>query len=348
MTTTTEAKALWSRLNALPRFGPIVAFLDPDAPPDKELLADLEREVKNVVRDVTFDDGDKLAYAPSPWHAGIFLYTELEHFLLAKDPATAKPQPVRCYYRGQSDSSLPIVATIDREGVDQQHERNVMDLFVLLLDHILPWEHTRDRKFSLVHPGRLALEALGRHHGIASKLLDFSADPAVAIYFASRSARTHDAVVFAIPSVVAWKYAALTVLLPPPFSRRIYEQRGVFLLPPDDCDLRAISWEIRFPPNPDFQAIRDNMPVDLNQADEWLEGLVSCARQAAEHGVDKESLLSSLQNTPSFRLLGDLDTQLWAEGHALEWASSVWEALEWFLWYVAETPQGPSPMTSNF
>jgi len=150
MTTTTDAKEIWNRLNTLPRFGPIVAFLDPDAPPDEESLATLARDVKNVVRDVTLDDGDKLAYAPSPWHAAVFLYTELEHFLLAKDPATAKPQPVRCYYRGQSNSSWPIVATIDREGVDQQHERNVMELFVSLLDHILPWERTRDPKIPLV------------------------------------------------------------------------------------------------------------------------------------------------------------------------------------------------------
>jgi hypothetical protein len=380
-----EAQKIWRRLNALPHLGPVVAFVDPSERPAETVLQRLVDDVARVTDDVTLDDESKIGYAPSPWHAAIFLCQELEFFMPAVPKQSTSPppgvggivyrshelfdgpvvHPTRCYYRGQADARYELVATIDRHGVDAGRENRAMDVFVAALEVMYPWSdpiamvvargtikpHAKTvahaRKMSLGHPGRPGLEAIGRHHGIASSLIDFSADPAVAVFFACLGSKAPEAVVFTVPAVCAWSEDRLRLVVPPPISRRLYKQKGLFIRASGPGALMDSCWQLWFPPDSRFRVLRGTRAVSILPEERWLSHVVEWARSHAASGLSSdEQIVAALERELGLPIRKRDDT--WLYDLAQEWGAAAWEMLDWLLWYVVEGEKGAQPAAMSF
>ena len=173
---------------------------------------------------------ERTYFAPSAWHAAAWLLNiaELAGQLVNQDSATGMCAPYDTrfgapVFRGQRDPSKKLVPTLfrpDRTIVDSV----ALNLLVELLQGLFDYEENRMNS-RFVHVAAL------QHYGMPTPLLDFTADPRVAVFFACNKA---DATV--TPEVVVYGFAlgllsglGGAVILPPPWVRRLYAQRGLFL-----------------------------------------------------------------------------------------------------------------------
>jgi FRG domain len=130
--------------------------------------------------------------------------------------------------------------------------------------------------------------ATAQHYGLPTALLDFTADSEVAVAFACLSNNADPkkpAVVFGLPLGLLDDHAGM--VLPPPFVKRLYRQRGLFI----DCanidcssgeaaELRKICLEVRFPFDPSLKILssdfaqRTDGDARLLPKDPWLTKVV--------------------------------------------------------------------------
>ncbi len=136
------------------------------------------------------------------------------------------------FFRGQSDADWPLVPKVGRD--EFQH----VDDDYLFAD----WKSAVRSHDGIQTRNELELLALAQHHGLATRLLDWTANPLIAAFFAVWERRDCDAAVFAyqacecLPAdfsespfrigsegnVVGWK--------PDPFTPRIHRQCGLFTI----------------------------------------------------------------------------------------------------------------------
>jgi hypothetical protein len=264
-----------------------------------------------------------LVHAPSAWHALIYLIKENRNFLAGHSIFGQ----TCLVFRGHSDVSWPLLASLFRPGTDIDTERRVTDAFVNLatrfyfrqiwtnMDGMCHLKFLED--YALV-PRALHV-ATAQHYGIRTPLLDYTTDPAVAIWFACHcgaGAHGKEAVVFALPTA-AIASLGMRSLLPHPYIRRIYRQRGVFVQPnkSEGDDLRGLSVEVRFPCDSQYEILRDTGSGDLlgtdtiDDGDRWWMDLVSAARAiVADGGLD--ALIKFPMNNAGFMGVAEM-TGLW-------------------------------------
>jgi hypothetical protein len=270
-------------------------------------------------------DAHLLIHAPSPWHAAIHLLVENRGWLSGRYGFGRK---MALLYRGQTKADWSLIPAVGRPGADVEQEILATRAFVSIAERMYcrqtftNFAGTPSLNYlsdDLLVPKALHV-ATAQHFGIATPLLDFTTDPAVAVWFACRGATnsTGAAAVFAIPSEIA-STLGVSFLLPHPYVRRLYRQRGVFVKPPavDRDDLKAIAIEVRFVPDPAFQVLRSGRTVELlaNQAydegDEWWAEQVRMSRALAAGGQVKqltalpmtdEGFLTFLEMTDSWEM----------------------------------------------
>jgi hypothetical protein len=113
----------------------------------------------------------------------------------------------------------------------------------------------------------------------------------VAVWFACRGTKgdgNETASVFGLPNRVGIATGA-PILLPHPYIRRLYRQRGVFVYPQSSMVLRQLCVEVRFPPDPNFKVVRDNLTVpELLPVDEWWDMLTDLARRIVRNGISQK------------------------------------------------------------
>lgn len=190
---------------------------------------------------------DRIWTVPSPWHAALYLGS-LQHHLSESGQ--------HAVFRGQCNSDWPIVSSISRvEAQGRERERVRARLFCEVLGALsLNWT----RVFHPSYRGELDLRvpvesylAAAQHYEIPTELIDFTADPSIAVLFACRGRVSGSAPPTASVHVLPLDNAldnGCEILLPPPFVRRLYLQRGMFIRsehPLDSGDLGIL--EIRFP-----------------------------------------------------------------------------------------------------
>jgi len=144
-------------------------------------------------------------------------------------------------YRGHRDSKWPLAPKIDRDsfvafratggGKRMQHERRILDAFKNWARPYLRHEPRNDWEWL----------ALAQHHGLATRLLDWTANPLAALFFAvGESNGGQDAAVWCYAhqgklvkqSTDPFKGREILYFEPPHLSERIPAQAGSFTVHP--------------------------------------------------------------------------------------------------------------------
>ena len=208
----------------------------------------------------------------SPWHALIHLEVNNRGWLEGKQGPLRTP----LIYRGQRDARWSLVPSLLRRDAHAEREEQRRLRFNRLVREALtarPDSTLPDLTDSEVVSDEV-LEATAQHYGIRTRLLDFTSDAAVAVWFACHGGtRGDNASVFALPLAMGALFD-VGVVLPHPLALRPYRQHGLFLR--DTLHyLKRFLIEIRFPLDPDFEIRRDRLPTTPLPQDGWWETLMS-------------------------------------------------------------------------
>ena len=266
-----------------------------------ERTSELAQIFEEVLSEPTAEDesGHLLFRVPSPWHAVIHLLANNRGWLSGKN---GLGRQMALLYRGQRDSTWPLTPSIYREGVNFETESRVIYAFVNLVSRFLSSQF--QRATDIISPSLMMLSdrfaaptpkaihvGTAQHFGIRTPLLDFSLDPAVAVWFACKNSKgdgSETASVFALPNRIGM-FAGAAILLPHPYIQRLYRQRGLFVEPVSSRGLRQLCVEVRFSPDPSFEVVRDDLErPDLLPEDEWWTMMASFARRIVDMGVDNK------------------------------------------------------------
>jgi len=155
-------------------------------------------------------------------------------------------------YRGQRDNSWPLIPKVDRSDVAryrlaqhwsrEEHEARLLDQFKKTARPHLRTQPTDDWEWL----------AIGQHHGLATRLLDWTKNPLTALFFAiEEPVRGTESVVWGYlhegPSCATYERGPLTstsllVFEPPHVSPRIPAQSGLFTVHPPPEGTEEADW----------------------------------------------------------------------------------------------------------
>lgn len=268
-----------------PKLGP---YLDPRKVTDDQLtdLKALHRDLWNKIhQDIEQFNNNPIKGeidVPSPWHAWAFL-TQLNITLLATEGKQAGvpehfPVPV---YRGQANDAYPPIPSLYRPTTKRCLEVDKLSAFSFLFDQDFLWEN-----FEIEIP-HFNSKAAAQHYGIKTDLLDITADPSVAVYFASTSKdrkRGEWASVFLF-DLSKFLEKDVEFIFPPPVVERLYLQVGSFLgFSETDDNLGQYNCKIRFPFDPEFQLMDGLNQREILITDDWFERAVDWSTNWAVSG----------------------------------------------------------------
>lgn len=241
----------------------------------EQIAKDLARCHRDVER--------RVQCVPSPWHAWAILTSLTFRLSLTKANNLNLGVPAQHHvlvYRGQANAGLPPIPSLYRRDTNRDLERKALEAFSFLFEQDFLWS-----SFD-VHPPRGTAKAAAQHYGINTNLLDITADPAVAIYFASLSTtrkRGDTAAVFVLDLTRVIE-SGCRLIVPPPVVERLYLQRGAFLEIPE-VDIQRIQdamvARLHFPFDPSFRVFADGKPLNLLNSDQWFDNAIEWAKQWA-------------------------------------------------------------------
>ncbi len=255
-----------------------------------------------------------LIEVPSVWHAVIHMLVNNRSSWMTGEVALNRRMSL--IYRGQRDCRWQLEPSLARPGIDVEKEQAKQLAFSDLLRRLLDSESQFNWLLGLSSidtfvgkdtPDFISIAA-AQHYGIRTDLLDFTTDPAVAAWFAcsgSKGKGEETASLFGLPMELA-AHNGVGLILPHPFVERVYNQHGVFSYYAGGASLRGVCVEVRFPPTPDFQVLRDNAVVmEALPADRWWMSLVRVAEEVVEN--DRLDDLLATEKHPLGVNLIDLD-----------------------------------------
>ena len=209
----------------------------------------------------------------SPWHALCAAMHLQDHALTALNQ--------HLVFRGQSNSSYALRASIFRPGADQPKIERAKKW--------LAWYLASNSGLKIAIDPTLFYGA-AQHYQIWTDLLDVTPDPAIAVWFASLPAgqKHPTASIYVIPLYAAERMGA-NLRLPPPYIERLHRQRGLFIQCKDATPLPMDEIiEIQFPQrsasSKPFSVIRHGKTVDVLKDHSWIRKAVDWAKKAAEDG----------------------------------------------------------------
>jgi hypothetical protein len=285
-------------------------------------------------------EGRYVATAPSPWHAYFYFRAQQHHVYRAGRPLSESGNKAQesggehMFFRGQRCANWSFESSMRRKDtpgrtIEQRATTALAEYF----------------RSKFVANGDIATNTalcFAQHYGIATDLADVSCDPDMAVWFATHPAGKGcpsgeaDAVVRAVTWASQQRGAKIRTLLPPPFVRNVYTQRGLFVdTSTSDGLLKGhLTLDVRFPRETiggEFRVIRAGSPLEVwPVTDECEQELVQWARNVAASCADDNGVHELVKShekqgsLPRFwleRELYDFDK------HVLTWMS----ILDWVL-----------------
>ena len=255
------------------------------------------------------EESRRLYEVPSPWHA-VLILESLQHNLCMRNQ--------RAVFRGQENSDWKISSSISRQGVNIEVENFKAKLFCDILSE-MSFNFTTSispasGRLDLCVPQSSYLAA-AQHYGIKTDLVDFTSDPAVAVFFASCGAPPtpkSSVFVFSLENAVE---SGCEIIIPPPFVERLHIQRGFFLRHSDT----SVPWEgsneviceIRFPAAYDFRpfsVVRESRRIDLLKSSPAMDAILSIVNETVA-SVQIGSIPQSQYNQILFRASQNLKSK---------------------------------------
>lgn len=335
-----EAYERWQSLDIMIEYGPLRAYKEHDTVQRlwRETIDPAVALVANGARETA--DGVYITEAPSPWHAYFYLRAQQNYVYRSGRPLGSVGSEEKqhggehLFFRGQRCSSWKLVSSLQRKNpIEKNSEQLAVEA---LLEYFRSYFASND---DIAHNAALCF---AQHYGIATDLADISCDPDIAVWFATHPvgkpcpAGECEAIVQSI-SWAGQKNSAKTVfLLPPPFVRNVYKQRGLFI---DTSSTNGrlkgeISLEVRFPRETiggEFCVIRRGDSLEVwPEPDSIEQELVSWARAVGTTCVSVEAVREMVESQrradelPKFWLERELYD---FEKHVDSWLS----ILDWVL-----------------
>jgi FRG domain len=295
----------WAKLRDW-NLGPTIRFLEKDT----EKFLELHGALDSALGPLTPASDDQLRfYATSPCHAAYAL-AKMQH-------ASIVEHSTHLVFRGQRRSSWPLTPTLDRLSDSEETNRAILEVLLfcrlmsLLAIDTLVMSSTPGASFGVVLP-QAAYVPAAQHYGLETSLLDFTADPAVAVYFASRDRED-------VPEEYASVYVyhlplneqaehLLNLRLPPPFAERPYLQKGIYMesaVPGDVAQQAPWQLEVRFPvraENHSFAVIRENVLTLLSESEEMEIILEYAKAGVAEFTIENAGKAWTIELIAEFSL----------------------------------------------
>ena len=302
-------------------------------------------------------DGMFRAIAPSAWHAYFYLRAQKQYLFRSGKPLGVPVDPneqspgEHLFFRGQRCATWPFQSSLWRKDeAGQALERHA----VCALSEYFKHYFVSDQDCA-----ELSAKCFAQHYGIATDIADISCDPDVAIWFATHPVDKEcpggeaNGVVRAVTWAGQASTAETVFLLPPPFVRNVYLQRGLFIDTSRTSGLMPgkVVLEVRFPTlsGEEFQVIRANRTIEIWPAvDESEKALVEWARAVAAKCSSMETVQEEVASQRADSKLPDfwLKKELFERDKQMaEWLS----ILDWVLPGTCVTaspsaPGEPGPM----
>lgn len=216
------------------------------------------------------DSRDGEISVPSPWHAWALLTAS--HLKLLEINSNQWNVPANFVvpaYRGHESTDYKPIPSLYRPNIDRTHQINCLDAFSFIFNQKFLWRNLG------ISPPPDSAKATAQHYGIKTDLLDITADPAIAVYFASsannkKQDETAAVLVFDLARLLD---SNVKLILPPPIVERLYIQRGTFLQLSEErvTSIGKESFKITFPPDPTFQLIENGKQKNILLSDDWFQ-----------------------------------------------------------------------------
>jgi len=351
-----QAYTLWQSLDVVFEYGPLRSYAEQAAVQQlwNEIIAPAVKVVEENSRKT--GPGAHVTEAPSPWHAYFYLRAQQQYVYRSGRPF-GSPVPDQkqqagehLFFRGQRCASWELISSLRRKDSSTQEveQRAAAALTEYFRNHFVADDDI----------ARNTARCFAQHYGIATDLTDISCDSDIAVWFATHPvgetcpSSEREAIVQSVSWAGQAGAAETLFLLPPPFVRNVYEQRGLFI---DTSSTNGrlkgnLSLEVRFPRETaggEFQVLRRGRLIEVWPGPDAAERqLISWARTVGAACPNAEAVRDMVKSqeftseSPTFWIERALDDP---DKHIIAWLS----ILDWVLPATCVTAlpvDGPEPM----
>jgi len=351
-----QAYALWQSLDIVVEYGPLRSYVEQGKVQQlwNEIVGPAIRLVLANSRQT--GPGAHTTEAPSPWHAYFYLRAQQQNVYRGGRPLGSpipndKPQAgEHLFFRGQRCASWELKSSLQRKDLIAQ---GVEQRAVAALTEYFRHYFVADDDIA-----RITALCFAQHYGIATDLADISCDPDIAVWFATHPvgkacpSGEREAIVQSVSWAGQAGAAETLFLLPPPFVRNVYEQRGLFI---DTSSTNGrlkgkLSLEVRFPRETaggEFKVLRRGRSIEVwPEPDAAERELISWARTIGRDCPNVDAVRKKVKKQDASEF-----PKFWLERglHNFEEYNGAWLAiLDWVLPATCVTAlpmaDGPAPM----